>query len=714
VRSCRLAAALPLLSLLAAARADAVEVPNVGGKPLVLDVTNTAVVDYHFNNRNDTSLSIATQVDDFYGEWLDRLNIQASWWRLRLGMRLDAAVFYHTLSRDDVASLVADQTKILGANAIARNEYTNDFYRELHSRFRRAIYPAKLFLGYQQPGVDVTLGDFYVQLGRGLVFSARKIDELAVDTTVRGIKVVADRDVGSVHLGATLFAGQMNPLRVDETSGRRLNGEGSPLFFGFPTSGQLQTYDIRSMPGTVISSIDLPRPSYLEDTALGEHLEVGGKGFTIGANGALVLRRSHALDELRCLQQGGKANDSVQMGDTRVNGQCASRFPDFNTTDPSKEHNRIVNMSGSLTVPSILKHGDLYLEVAGQQMGDGHVIEVSGKSKQDLAGYAVYASGGVTGGPVSVSLEGKHYRNYFPLSAHIDTQTAGFGAPEFALVTYSQPPTAEPIYTEIVGGGAPNVCVSGGRGRVDYRYNRETSVYAWLGRYSSWSELPVLHDGEGAKANPVTLDQGCVVTARNRTDTWDTAVGAELGFEKGRTHVKAWVGARVTDYAELTDVTDPALGSAFYREGYVRYDIIKHLAGRFSLQLQGFHRHRFEPLLSPHPWTEGENYTALQWSPHLSLIFGYEYLAKDQCQPGRAATLSQPARAEKNLCHYVNGGVQWRTKNLGAGKSKYVGQLFDAVSVFVGQRRAALRCVSGVCRQFPPFEGARLELTSRF
>jgi hypothetical protein len=40
--------------------------------------------------------------------------------------------------------------------------------------------------------------------------------------------------------------------------------------------------------------------------------------------------------------------------------------------------------------------------------------------------------------------------------------------------------------------------------------------------------------------------------------------------------------------------------------------------------------------------------------------------------------------------------------------------VFDTVSVFVGQRRGAIRCVSGVCRQFPPFEGARLELVSRF
>jgi len=34
--------------------------------------------------------------------------------------------------------------------------------------------------------------------------------------------------------------------------------------------------------------------------------------------------------------------------------------------------------------------------------------------------------------------------------------------------------------------------------------------------------------------------------------------------------------------------------------------------------------------------------------------------------------------------------------------------------LFVGQQRGAFRCASGVCRYFPPFEGARAELTLRF
>ena len=57
----------------------------------------------------------------------------------------------------------------------------------------------------------------------------------------------------------------------------------------------------------------------------------------------------------------------------------------------------------------------------------------------------------------------------------------------------------------------------------------------------------------------------------------------------------------------------------------------------------------------------------------------------------------------------MNGGLQWRSLSKGGA----LGQLVDTFNVFVGQRRGALRCISGVCRQFPPFEGAKLELTSR-
>jgi Family of unknown function (DUF6029) len=682
----RLAALLPLASLLAVESAGATEVPDVGGKSLLIDITNTSIIDYHFNNRNDSGPAgtITSQDDDFYGEWLDRLNVQASWWRLRLGLRLDTALYYHTPNADTVAALVADQKLLIDEAAkkngtppelypLAENTYATAFYEDLHTRYLRTIYPTKLFLGYTQPGVDVTVGDFYVQLGRGLVFSARKIDELGVDTTVRGVKAAADHDFGPVQLSGTIFAGQMNPLRVDEPSGRRLNGAGSPLFFGFPQDSPLQTYQITEpslnsqnmyVPSKVVSVVEPASPTYLEDTAVGGRLELGTKYVQFAANTAVLLRKPAT----------------------------------YATTDPSRAHNQILNTSGSINVPSIAQHGDLYLEVAGQQMRDGLAGE------PDLSGYAVYGSGTITGGPVSVSLELKHYRNYFPLSANVNTITAS----EFSLLTYSQPPTVEPIYNEVISGGAPDVCITGGRARLDYRFNHELSAYAWLGRYTSWTEIPGLN-----------LSNGCEISAQNQTNTWDTAAGFDLGFEEGKSHVKAWVGEHVSDdVAPHAGVELPENVEIypFYHEGYLRYDVVFHLGGPFSLQMQGFHRHRYEPLSFVHAWMEGENYTALQWSPHLSAVFGFEYLTQDLCQPFRPGTLSEPARPATDVCKYFNGGVTWRSHGSGTGgpTQRAFEQVFDTVRAFVGQTRPAVRCVSGVCRTFPAFEGARLEITSRF
>jgi len=691
---------LPLLALLTSAPASAVET-EIAGKPFVVDVTNTSVINYRFNNRNTYRDNATTILDDNYGEWLDRLNIQASWWKLRAGVRVDAATFFSTPTPDELrAFAVFRQPGNSAPDLDKRLGYESQLYSDLHSRYRNAYYPSKLFVGFTQPGLDITVGDYYAQLGRGLVFSARKIDELAVDTTVRGVKVVADHDFGSFRLAGTFLVGQMNPLRVDETSGRRLHGDGSPLFFGFPSAGNLSlyTYDAAGKP---LRTVDAAQPSYFEDTVLGAHLEGGTKHFTIGSNASVLARKSYTEDRLRC-----RAN--IDGPDEIAKAACDQQFPDFKpNNDPSKSHNTIVTYSGSLSIPSIAKHGDVYVEVAGQNLRDGHLSQDAADApinkEPDFSGLAVYGSASINAGPVAISLEGKHYRNFFPLNGNIDTTTKGFGAPEYSLISYNQVPTVEPIYTLPVSGGSPNVCIDGGRGRIDYRFNRNTSVYGWLGRYTSWTEKP------GVNLASCTIDD------EHKSNTWDTAVGIDFALEQGRSHARAWVGARTTDLEVATETIQlPEPTTTFYREGYIRYDLVKNLAGRFSLQMQGFHRRRYEPFTHQAAWTEGENYTALQWSPHLSAVFGYEYRAQEGCQT--AYEDERGSHPKVDFCHYFNGGVTWRSNagEEGSKAERVLGQLFNTVSVFVGQRRGALRCVSGVCRQFPPFEGAKLEITSRF
>ncbi|WP_437732245.1 DUF6029 family protein [Sorangium sp. So ce1335] len=655
--------------VLAACPAAAIELPNVGGEPVSLDVVNTAAATYHFDNRNDDPRYPSRYLDDNYGEVLNRLDAQINWWRLQLGTRLNASFYVARPS----ATSVELQQKVLNDEVSFSLE---DARRELHTRYLTTVYPAKLWLTYTQPGIEATVGDVYAQLGRGLVFSVRKMDELAVDTTLRGGRLVLDRDFGSLRLEATAIAGQMNPLRVDDASGRRIHGDGSPLFFGFPGADDLvateTTVDAEGnpRPRTVVEAA---RPNYLEDTVLGGRLEAGVKGVELAVNGSLLLRKSYTEEYNRCLSEGGADLQAARR-------LCGGEFPEFNVVSarPARQHNTIRTFSGSVSIPSIAQHGDLYVEVAGQQLRGGH-LDQDNVPTRDLSGYAVYLAANGRSGALAVSLEGKHYRRFFPLWANIDASVLsnpGFNAPEFELVAYNQPPTAEPVYVEPIG--APNFCVTGGRGRVDYRFNRGAALYAWLGRYVSFSERQENHE--------------CSTDDTYRTDTWDTAAGTEIDFDDRRSHVRAWTGVRHSDEADSGDV--------FYSEGYVRYDVVKHLTGAFSLQLQGNSRRRYRPDNFESSWLEGDTYLALQWSPHVAAIFGHEYSSQPGCEPGKS----------RAFCHFFNGGLQWKS----GSKRTTFDHVVDTVQLFVGQRRGGLRCVSGVCRFFPSFEGARIELVSRF
>jgi hypothetical protein len=675
-----------------AGTAHAVEVGSVAGEPITVDVTNTAIVNYHFDNRNSADFNPRTKVDDNYGEWLDRLNVQANGWRFRLGFRLDVATFFHRMTRQEARAAADEEVSAAEEKwepglppPPSRTDTANRFYRERQSRFLNTFYPAKLWVGYTQPGLDVTAGDFYAQLGRGFVLSLRKIDELAVDTTVRGVKVAADHKFGPVRLAATLLGGQMNPVRVDEASGRRLHSESSPLFFAFPQQGDLVTYNLVGY-GTPVRNVEHARPSYLTDTVIGGRVEGGVDFVQLAVNGSMLLRKSYTEENLAC-----KSSCPADPPDERNRclSECGATYPDYSSLSAAQNHNHIRTFSASVTLPNIADHGDFYMEVAGQQLRDGRVTALGqgGKPPErqaDLSGYAIYLNANGRKGPVTVSLEGKHYRKFFPLAANIDTSTPGFGAPEYAGLSYNQPPTVEPIYVEPIE--SPNGCMTGGWGRTDYRFTREASVYAWLGYYVSHSEIQT--------------NDTCETGPEHRTNTWDTAVGTDLDFEKGRSKVRTWIGARVTTREEPIETARGDYSDAFYQEGYIRYDITKHLTGPFSLQLQGFHRRRYQVYKEDvEPWHEGENYTALQWSPHFSAIFGYEYIVKK----------SELTEENAKALHYFSGGLQYRS----TGDSIW-SQIFDTISVFVGQRRGGTRCVSGVCRLFPPFEGAKFELVSRF
>lgn len=680
-----LSAALVLGCLTFGASASAIDVP-VGKDSITLDVSNTSDVGYHFNNRNtapidpkNPTIAPLSRLDDDYGDWFDRLQVRAFYKKFSFGLRLDSAVFFHLLDREGVQDYIREK---LGRDDLALE---NRFGEELHSHFgaplpggaRGVLYPSKLWLGYKNDWLEATLGDFYLQFGRGLVLSVRKIDEAGIDTTIRGAKIRIAKSVGKVRVEGTAFAGQFNPIRIDYPTGRILHGSGSPVFFGFPMASDFQEWVPNpkfrpNAPGGEPEFLLVgkrAKPSYLEDSVVGANVTLGPKQVEFGLNGVAMFRQSNSLALEQCKATAGADVDA-----------CQAEHPTFGQVGASRLHDQIRNLSATVRVPDVKGVLDAYVEGAVQHQTQGRISSLGPDGpvrEPDLFGYALYANVNVHVKDLSATLEAKHYRSFFPLAANTDSGGPPFGAPELNLLTYSVSPRAESIYTEPIG--APDVCITGGRGRFDYSLTREKKIYAWVGRFASWSELDA-------------TNSECKTDDALRTDTWDTAAGMELSTLDGRSHYWGWLGARLTDLAVPTllnaEQVEPT--TVFYREGYVRYDLGQHLRGPFSLSMVGFHRHRTQALQT---WVEGENLLALNYNPSFSFIFGFEYTTREGFPPT-----------------YFNGAIAYRAK----ARDRWYQKLAESVRLFVGQRRAALRCVGGVCRVFPAFEGARLEIVSRF
>jgi hypothetical protein len=597
--------------------------------PPTVSVTETSIVAQHFDARDNE-----TPQDSGWGEWMNRLDAAIRQGRWAAGVRLDSAVYWRRAADrpDDSQTVTPGQIE-----------------RDGESRFQNSIYPAKLWATYSAPGVEVTAGDAYVQFGRGLTLSMRKIDELGIDTTVRGGKIQIERDPFAV----TLVAGIANPARVDEASGRAL----------FPT---------------VASSIDAKTPVFGSDRLVGAEVMAG--------RGLPVTLSTHAVRFSRCAPYAYDANgivtDFFRSPGGVAFGSCAAEdtatwLASLPGAPPTLDDRDITLVGQSLEVPSLGGRGKLYLEAAAQSRTpyDGAPIgAVAPDAGKDNTGNALYATLSLDGGPLTTTFEFKSNRNYYPVAAAVDTSHA----PEFNVVAYSFVPPAETPTILDTEFGYFNACVNGGRARADVRASDSLLVYG-QGIYDSTRSENTL-GGCDARGRVVSTLPAAAVT----NTVWDGITGIEWTFDRENSHVFASAGVR-----EDTAGT----GDFYYRERHVDYSIAKILGGPFAIELQGFHRIRWETNKNQDPrdpsvfrwWHEGENYVAFKIAPAWVFTQGFEY----------TTFFGDPT-------YYVNGSVLYR---FSSGSN---------LRVFAGQQRAAFRCASGICRPFPAFEGARAELTLRF
>lgn len=559
------------------ARALAVDVGQVAGKPMQLDVTETTIVQQHFDGRippTFTVVPLATYEDSGWGGWLNRLNAALRWDKWTLGLRLDSAVYWRRpVDNPSLSSqLPGDRS------AVPQDD---------ESRFRNSIYPAKLWATYAAPGLEVTAGDSYVQFGRGLTLSMRKVDELGIDTTVRGAKVQWTKDPFSM----TVVAGFANPSRVDDATGRAL----------FVSNSLTQN-----------GSTDPRRPMYGSDRLVGVDLQAG--------RGLPVTLSTHVVRFSRCAPYHYDANGNIDTSfgadpGTVMFGTCDASdtqqwLASLNAVPRGLGAHDITMAGQSLEVPTLWGHGKLYVEAAVQQRAD----DLPGQTT-NLNGNALYGALSFDAGPTSTTLEVKSNRNFYTVAASVSQN-----APEFAIVAYSFLPPAESFnMLDAEGTGDFNACVEGGRLREDVSIGNDLMLYGQgVFAYSLTEQPSGQCDAQGHAIN----SSGPVASVQDIA--WDGLLGFEQYFDSKLSHVFGSVGIR--DDTRADDVFQ-------YREQHVEYSVAKYLGGPWSLEIQGRHRHRkeydFNIDTSNAPngawWYEGENYVALRMAPKWVFSQGFEY-----------------------------------------------------------------------------------------
>jgi hypothetical protein len=522
-----------------------------------VDVTEATTVAYAVDNRDFAPNQVPTVVNDDWGVFYNRLNVRAASGALSLQLRLDSAWFF--VSPDPTATgLELVDRRSPDSGGLSDRAYfrgkVHEAGRELSNRYINWTYPAKLTAAYRARRGEITAGDFYAELGRGFVLSVRKRDELASDDSIRGARISAGRTLGGVSVRLTLLGGALNPLRIDEGTGRYLGVDSSvtPSYLKVTEAGMPRAIatDFAPATGSCASTLTC---TYAPDRVTAGQIELGIRPVKLATQASILLRQpALSPDIVRSAESITTASQSVSAA----------------TND------------GSL---------DLYAEGAVQKLSARF-----GEPELD-PGYALYASGTVTRLPFLLLVEGKHYRRMFPLRANVDTT----GAREFSLLAWSAPPTTEDPANDTEYDNF-NTCVTGGRARGDYRLRTGVSVFSSVAYYETFGES-------------VSNDH-CVTDARHRNRVWDTAAGFELASRSGDSRGKVSTGTRFDDMDSAQNVPGGTT-NVYYRELSAKYELSQRLGKDFTLELSGTHRRRRHVLTGARePWFEGEHLTALDWS----------------------------------------------------------------------------------------------------
>lgn len=270
-------------------------------------------------------------------------------------------------------------------------------------------------------------------------------------------------------------------------------------------------------------------------------------------------------------------------------------------------------------------------------------------------GFGVYGTATIYAGKATILVEGKAYGDLAVVQPRLDQPEQL----EFRSVQYTSPPTAERVLQVIEN---PQKEIAGARARADYRFSRDFVAYVNYGLFRDYLGYAVAD----------------VIGNVNAT-IHDPYAGFEAYWCEARSRALVSAGYRL--------VTDDEHGEIIRGDGHLDFDVVQAFPHDLSLELHGVHveRTKTEPL-GEKSWREGSLQVGLSWKSTLSGAFVLDYTTE----------AGQP----KDL--YPSGTVTWDI----TGDS--------SLRVYAGSSRGGLKCVSGVCRTFPPFDGIKLTASFRF
>jgi hypothetical protein len=610
-----LARLVALATLSFAVPAMGITIPTGDGPPILLDITNTADFDYHFYQGNGVIEPQFNQTKngpvpnplwdptyDRYYDWLNKLDVKLGYGSWHAELRVDSALFWNVYQ---VSSAPVDQQRNL--LALMTNRFINNLILE------------KVSASYLTPNLEVTLGDFYINYGRGIVLTLRKVDQLGVDTTLRGLSVTG-------RLGgfsANVAGGVTNNINTDQATASVAPDAQDPVLAARLEYRQQHLF-AAGLEGTVFNQ-DYDTLKLIGYPPLTPPLPPGlGPPFCTPQNDCKLV----SIGPLSAGQVGALASN--QFVTPRL---------------------RTENLGGTLDFPQILEHASAYFEFA-------HQWDYLQNVPQPTEGNAFYGGVNVYSGPVTVQAELKDYRNFRgPVQSSL--QPSAFPA-FYQQTVYTNPPNLEEIWQEEISTNP--LFIWGPRLRVDWQINEQLRPYA---------------------VGAVFVDAG------KGWNIYYGLLGVEANWQEHRGHLNFSGGARYELFNQYASYLTPPPNPYEYfnkSEWWVQYDIVQPLSSIYSLELDGLHRTHKDcaghPNCQPGIWNQGYAYLSLKRTS-ITVSGGLEYYTLDP-------TFYQP--------YYFNASASW------------IASEALLVRAFVGGREAGLRCINGICRLYPGFNGINLEV----